>query len=425
MTVNQVLATAALRAGLEVEALDQTGLSQKAGPVVGHLRFASGSLEPANRLTPGSAGCVLGFDLLTLAEDRNLLYADQRMTTTIVSTSRTPTGSMVYDPSVEHPDEAELLARVDSASSNLFAFDALRASECLFGNTLAANFLVVGAAYQAGALRIPAESIREAIRINGTAVSANLDAFEWGRAAVATPEMFSAATDPQPQRTSAPRLQLPPAIWHSEGLQAVVARRAESLIDFQNRALAEDYLETVGVVAKAEARFTSSTTFTEAVARNLYKLTAYKDEYEVARLLTDRAFIDTMRETYPEGRLAYMLHPPALRALGLKKKIRMGPRAAVTLSLLARLKFLRGTPVDPFGRMQVRRIERVLRDHYRDLVLRLATDLGKENYEDFVHIASLPDMVRGYETVKMANVERYVAALKAAGVSPPSIDIGT
>jgi indolepyruvate ferredoxin oxidoreductase len=421
VTVNQVLATAALRAGYAVESLDQTGMSQKAGPVTGHLRFADGDIEPANRLTPGSADCFLGFDLLTLAEDRNLTYGNPGFTRTVLSTSRTPTGAMVEDPSVQHPDEAGLVARVRTASAELFDFDALEAADRIFGNTVAANFLLVGAAYQTGALRLPAAAIEEAIGINGTAVAANVAAFRWGRVAVADPAAFRAANE----RTVAPRERHVPASVAASGLQGEVLRlveqRAADLVDYQDERLADSYVELVARVAKAEQAVSTGTRLAEAVARNLFKLTAYKDEYEVARLLTDPAFLAETGEAYPDATVAFQLHPPALRAMGRKKKIAFGPRSHGSLRTLAKLKFLRGTAADPFGRAHLRKVERGLRDHYRALVADLARDLTAESLDRAVRIAELPDLVRGYEGVKLGNVERYVAALAELGVDAPAL----
>ncbi|WP_028656135.1 indolepyruvate ferredoxin oxidoreductase family protein [Nocardioides sp. J54] len=421
VTVNQVLATAALRAGYAVESLDQTGLSQKAGPVVGHLRFAADDLEPANRLTPGSADCFLGFDLLTLAEDRNLQFGSSAWTRTVVSTSRTPTGAMVEDPSVQHPDEAGLLERVRTVSAEMFDFDALEAAERIFGNTTAANFLLVGAAYQTGALRLPAAAIEEAIGINGTAVAANVAAFRWGRVAVTDPAAFRAAGS----RPAPVRERHVPASVAASGLEGEVRRlvelRAADLVDYQDEKLADSYVALVAEVARAEQAAGTGTRFTEAVARNLFKLTAYKDEYEVARLLTDPAFLAETGSAFPGGTIAFQLHPPALRAIGRTKKISFGPKSHGSLRALARMKRLRGTAADPFGRAHVRKVERELRDHYRATVTGLARELGAGDYERAVRIAELPDMVRGYEEVKLRNVEGYVAALVELGVTPPTV----
>ncbi len=420
VTVNQVLATAALRAGYAAESLDQTGLSQKAGPVTGHLRFADGDLEPANRLTPGSADCFLGFDLLTLAEDRNLAYGNVASTRTVVSTSRTATGAMVYDPAVQHPEEAGLLERVRTAGAELFDFDALEAADRIFGNTIAANFLLVGAAYQTGALRLPAAAIEEAIEINGTAVASNIAAFRWGRVAVTDPTAFAAA-GATPARQVVRDVPASVAVAGLQGeLHRLVAQRATDLVGYQNVKLANSYVALVAQVAAAEQAVTTQTRFSEAVARNLFKLMAYKDEYEVARLLTDPEFLDSTGEAFPGGVVSFKLHPPVLRAMGRTKKISFGPKSHGTLRALARLKSLRGTRADLFGYAHLRKVERSLRDHYRALVLDLAADLDQASYDRAVQLAELPDLVRGYESVKLRNVDRYTEALRQLGVEPPA-----
>ncbi|GAB3562500.1 indolepyruvate ferredoxin oxidoreductase family protein [Amycolatopsis endophytica] len=417
VTVNQVLATAAVLAGFDVETLDQTGLSQKAGPVTGHLRFSETDLAPSNRVSPGTADCLLAFDLLTAAEPRHLAYADPTTTIAIASTSETPTGDMVYDPAVGHPAADDLVARLSSVSAELHTFDALAAAQALFGSTAAANFLLVGAAYQSGALTIPADAIEEAIGVNGVAVSANVAAFRWGRAAVAAPDRFAAAIAP-PRRAKVPvRLEALAGSSLDGEVRRLVEHRAAELVEFQNARTAEDYIRFVERVRDAERAVTPETRFTEAVARYLHKLTAYKDEYEVARLLTAPGFAEAATAEVPgSGRVTFQLHPPILRALGRKKKVRFGPRSHRLLRLLAGFKGLRGTPFDLFGYARVRRLERALVAHYRQVVTGLAESLTPENYERAVRIATLPDLVRGYEGVKLANLAVYRERLAAEGI---------
>ncbi|WP_159929365.1 MULTISPECIES: indolepyruvate ferredoxin oxidoreductase family protein [Nocardia] len=422
VTVNQVLATAAMRAGYEVASLDQIGMSQKAGPVVSHLRFAVDALEPANRLAPASADCLVAFDLLTATDTKNLAYGSAATTVSVASTSRTPTGDMVYDKSVGHPDEAMLLERLAKVSRSVRSFDALAAAQVLFGNTAAANFLLVGAAYQSGGLRLPRTAIEEAIEINGVAVDTNLAAFRWGRVAIARPEEFAAATA---RRVAGPASPAAPADLF-DGLTAtgetrrLVALRATELIGFQSVAVARDYVRTMQRIWDAERRVTDSTAFSEQVARGLYKFTAYKDEYEVARRLTDPAFLAEVAAQVPDGaNLTYRLHPPILRAMGREKKIGMRPGSHFALRLLAKGKRLRGTKFDPFGYAHVRRVERELLAHYTAMVTDLADTLELAGYDRAVRAASLADVVRGYEDVKLANVAVYAERLRELGIEPP------
>ncbi|WP_433727344.1 indolepyruvate ferredoxin oxidoreductase family protein [Nocardia sp. CA-129566] len=422
VTVNQVLATAAMRAGYEVASLDQIGLSQKAGPVVSHLRFASGELEPANRLAPGSADCIVAFDLLAATDNKNLAYGSTQTTLSVASTSRTPTGEMVYDRTIAYPEERELLSRLEQVSHSVRSFDALAAAEVLFGNTAAANFLLVGAAYQIGGLRLPAWAIEEAIEINGVAVHANIAAFRWGRAAIARPAEFAAATGRKVRERA--EAAIPADLFDGVTAMGETRRllelRAAELIGFQGVRTARDYVRTVQRMWEAEQRVTDRTEFSEQVARGLYKFTAYKDEYEVARRLTDPIFLAEVAEQLPDGAdLTYRLHPPVLRAMGRKKKIGLGPRSHFALRVLAQGKRLRGTKFDPFGYAHVRRVERALLAHYTEMVTALAADLDRTSYDRAVRAAALPDVVRGYEDIKLANVERYRNSLQELDIEPP------
>ncbi|MHA6793688.1 indolepyruvate ferredoxin oxidoreductase family protein [Pseudonocardia bannensis] len=421
VTVNQVLGSAAVRDGLAVHGVDQTGLSQKAGPVVSHLRVAAdeATLGPANRVGTGQAGCYLAFDVLVGSDAKNLGYASPDHTVAVVSTSPIPTGAMVRDASVGGPDAGALVERIRGVSREVLEIDAQAAAQALFGDTMPANLLLVGAAYQAGALPLSADAIEWAIELNGVAVAANTAAFRWGRAAVADPEAFAAAT----QRRAAPAA-LAPALPAGVDLgelagetRRLVEIRAAQLVGFQNERTARAYVTDVLAVWRAERRVGDETAFSEAVARGLHKLTAYKDEYEVARLLTDPAFEAKLAVEVPGGvKMRYRLHPPVLRSMGRDKKIAFGPWMRPVLKTLARGKALRGTPLDPFGRTEVRRLERALRDEYRTMVVRLASGLTAGNYPTAVAAAEAADLIRGYEDVKLAGVARYRARLAELGI---------
>ena len=416
VTVNQVLGSAAVRDGFAVHGVDQTGLSQKAGPVTSHLRIAHDAAElgPANRV--GTAGCYLAFDVLVGADARYLGYASPETTTAVVSTSPVPTGSMVRDPGVAAPDVPALVERITGRSRAVVALDAQAAANALFGDAMPANLLLVGAAYQSGALPVSAEAIEWAIELNGVAVAANTAAFRWGRVAVADPDAFAAAT--------AGAAPIAPPTWTELGELAGETRRlagirAQLLADYQDSRTARRYVNDLLTVWRAERRLGEDTAFSEAVARGLHKLTAYKDEYEVARLLTDPAFEARLAAEVPGGTgLRYRLHPPTLKALGRQQKIAFGPWMRPVLQALARGKALRGTPLDPFGRAPIRQLERALRDEYRALVLRLAAELNADSYPTAVAAAEAADLVRGYEDVKLAGVRRYRARLESLGLSP-------
>lgn len=317
---------------------------------------------------------------------------------------------MVSNNAVEYPATSYLIDRLAGVSREVHSFDALQAADTLFGSTAPANFLLVGAAYQSGALMIPAQCIEEAIELNGVAVDANVAAFRWGRLAIADRARFNtnvAAKLRADQPRAVPASVLAKMTLDGE-VRAFVERRVADLIDYQSAKVADDYVAVVQTVWDAERFVSQQTHLTAAVAKGLFKLTAYKDEYEVARLLTDPKFTDHVAEQFPTGtNLTYKLHPPLLRAIGRKKKIALGPRSHIALRILAKGRWLRGTPLDLFGYTHMRRVERQLVNEYRAVVLGLVPSLTEANYDRAVAIACLPDMVRGYEHIKLANIGSY------------------
>ncbi|MGH3611082.1 MAG: DUF6537 domain-containing protein, partial [Pseudonocardia sp.] len=422
VTVNQVLGSAAVRDGLAVHGVDQTGLSQKAGPVTSHLRLAADAtaLGPANRVGAGTARCYLAFDALVGADPRFLSCASPELTVAVVSTSPVPTGAMVRDASITAPDVPGLVARIAGVSRDVVALDAQAAAQVLFGDAMPANLLLVGAAHQSGALPLSAAAIEWAIELNGVAVAANVAAFRWGRVAVADPAAFAAAAGQGDGVAVSPVLPVSIDLGELAGeTRRLVELRAAQLIDYQGEHTARAYVADVVAVWRAERAIGGETAFSEAAARGLHKLTAYKDEYEVARLLTDPVFEAKLAAEVPGGvKRRYRLHPPVLKALGRDKKIAFGPWVRPVLRALARARALRGTALDPFGRTEIRRLERSLRDDYRALVLRLASGLSAASYATAVAAAEAAELVRGYEDVKLANVERYRIRLAELGVGP-------
>ena len=425
VTVNQTLAMAALRSGLHVEGLDQTGLSQKAGPVTSHLRLSHQTIASSNRVGPQSADCLLAFDLLTAVDAKHLSCASSERTAAVASTSKTPTGDMVYDPSITYPDTADLLSRLDVCARSVVAFDTIEAAQHLFHDTAAANFLLVGAAYQSGALPISAAAIEEAIEINGVAVKSNVSAFRWGRVAVSDPAAFAAVTVKAPSTARhQPALagQLVSESSVTGDPAELLKRRCADLIAYQGPRSARRLVDLVERAWRAERAVTDRTELSEAVIAYFFKLLAYKDEYEVARQLTDPAFLDSLSEQVPGARnVTFKLHPPILKALGVQKKIGLGPRSHLAMRLLAKGRFLRGHVMDPFGHTAMRRMERRLIDHYESTITALTEWLTVDGYQTAVDAARAPDLVRGYEEVKLANVERYIDALTEIGVPAPDL----
>jgi indolepyruvate ferredoxin oxidoreductase len=422
VTLCQILTAAAMFAGRDVRSLDQTGLAQKGGAVVSDIKISAAPVEGSNKAATGECDLYLGCDLLVAADAKNLVVTDRRRTVAVVSTTKVPTGKMVVDPSVEFPDIAGTATRIQSETrkaGSVFV-DARRLSVTLLGTDQFANMFLTGAAFQAGALPLPAQAIEQAIELNGVQVENNLQAFRRGRQYVADPDAFAAAvaslTPDVPTRslTSAER-ELVDSVEAPRGstVEKLLESRIPDLVKYQNLAYARHYAEFVARVCKVERSRGGDTALTEAVARYLYKLMAYKDEYEVARLSLNAQTEAAVRAEFgPEAKVSYRLHPPILRALGMRRKLSLGAWFRYVFKILRALRVLRGTPLDPFGFTRIRRVERQLASEYELMVESLLATLDDETYSRYVELASLPDMVRGYEAIKLANIAAYRARTK-------------
>ncbi|MBI4241915.1 MAG: 2-oxoacid:acceptor oxidoreductase family protein [Candidatus Rokubacteria bacterium] len=425
VTVNQILGTAALLDGTHIRGLDQTGLSQKGGPVVSHLKISGGPWEVSSKVAAGEADCYLGFDILVATNQQNLDRARPDKTVAIVSTSQVPTGAMVASTEVEFPESSGLIDsinRVTRKDENVY-LDATGLAETLFGDHMAANLILLGAAYQAGAIPVSAAAIEHAIALNGVAVQMNVQAFRAGRLVVVDPHRATAfkkhragAVEVKPVLTAEARA-LVDSVGATGELRRLLEIRVLELIDYQDAAYARQYVESVKRVAAAEsAAVPGQTRLSEAVGRYLFKLMAYKDEYEVARLHLKHDVARALAEAFPDGvRVHYHLHPPILRALGWTQKIRLGKWFDLVFRLLVSLRRLRGTVLDPFGYASVRRVERGLVGEYRGLVERALAGLSPETYDRAARLANLPDLVRGYEQIKLESVQRFRDAARALG----------
>jgi indolepyruvate ferredoxin oxidoreductase len=417
VTIAQILGTAFAADGRQVRSLDQTGLAQKGGAVVSDLTVSTAPRDRSAKLGYGECDLYLGCDSLVATDGTQLRAASTDRTVAVVSTTEVPTGQMVTDVSQAFPAAGRVMAAVEAKVRSARFLDAAALATDQFGDEQYANMILVGAAYQAGALPVSAEAIEHAIRLNGVAVEANIRAFRTGRTVTAT----QASTASALPRTSIERDAIPA----ERSLAEVLALRIKELTAFQDQACAADYASFVERVRARESAVTDGETLACTVAENLYKLTAYKDEYEVARLSLDPALDEAVRAQFGDGaRYRYRLHPPVLRALGLKHKISLGPWFRPAFATLVAMRRLRGTPLDPFGHTEIRRTERALIPEYRQIVDTLLTGLTPANHDLAVQIAALPDMIRGYEHIKLATVRAYherLAELRAefaASTSP-------
>jgi indolepyruvate ferredoxin oxidoreductase len=402
VTVSQILGTAAMLAGQQVRGLDQTGLSQKAGPVVSDLRVTRTEAAASNHANLSGVDCLLAFDLLVGVSDSNLVGVRADRAVVVASTDAVPTGQMVTHPDIAPPGSAVLIERVNQisrADHNRF-LDAAGLAEGLLGSATAANVLLLGAAVQVGAVPVPVDAIEQAITLNGVAVETNLAAFRWGRA--------WAQDAASVERTAGLSRAVGP-----ESIDDLVDRLASDLVGYQSVEYAQRFRSIVDEARSAEESCgVASTRYSEAVARNLHKLMAYKDEYEVARLLLG----DAAREGYEavggsDTTVTYHLHPPMLRALGVDRKLKLQRTAVPALRALRASKRVRGTFADPFRWAEVRRVERAMIPEYVDAVAALNRRLDAATYDDSVEVASLPDQVRGYEDLKLRRASAYRAEL--------------
>ncbi|TCB95486.1 indolepyruvate ferredoxin oxidoreductase family protein [Micromonospora zingiberis] len=423
VTVSQVLATAAVLDGKLVRNLDLTGSSQKAGPVVSQLQvYSDPAVEPAAQIADGEADLMLAFDLLAAMNAKGLAKASPNRTVAVGSLSPTPTADMAVDPSIAYPSidaQTRQLGDVTRRDDNVFV-DPEAIADAVFGNHLMANTVLVGAAYQSGALPLSAASIEEAYRLNGTAVAANVQAFRWGRAAVAVPATVEALVAARRRRLAPPPLASVLAdrvasLAPDPALHDLLHTRAADLVEYQNAGYAGRYLDTVQRMAVAETAVSGAAgPLTRATATQMHRLMAYKDEYEVARLHLLDSTRDTVREQFgPGAKVSWHLHPPILRAMGMTSKIRLGPWFRPGFQALAVLKRVRHTPFDVFGYAHLRRVERDLVVHYTALAEAVAAGVNADNLDRCIRLLDQADTIRGYEHVKLRNIGRYLSMVEA------------
>jgi indolepyruvate ferredoxin oxidoreductase len=379
--------------------LDMTGLAQKGGAVLSHVRINDGS-EPVNgaRIGTAMADLALAADPLVAVTQLALRAGGADRTVTVLNGSVSPTAEFVHDrDTVYDMNDARRLLKY--AAREIVEFDAHAAATRLLGDAIYANMLLLGLAWQRGLVPVSAEAMLRAIELNGAAVDANKRAFAWGRLAAVDPGMVA-------DEAGLARKDKP-----AETLDQVIARRVEFLTAYQNRAYAERYAGLVERARAAEqARTPGFASLAGAVARNYFKLLASKDEYEVARLYTDGAFQRAVAEEF-EGdlKLEFHLAPPLFAkpdpVTGRPRKRRFGAWTMALFGVLARLKFLRGTAFDPFGHSEDRTLERRLIAEYEALIDAILDGLTPATHARAVALASLPDGIRGYGPVKRESVD--------------------
>ncbi|HEY7383612.1 MAG TPA: indolepyruvate ferredoxin oxidoreductase family protein [Beijerinckiaceae bacterium] len=406
VTIGAILGMAAHLEGKGCGMIDMAGLAQKGGAVYSHVRLANTPDDiHAIRVSAGAAHLILGCDLVVTGTKRVLASVKDGQTALVVNTAEILPGDFTRNADFSLPAERIKRAIVTAAGREHVAFvNATAIATALLGNAIAANMFMLGYACQKGYVPLSSASIEQAIVLNGEAVEMNRDAFAWGRRAALEPdrvaELMKQSAAPTPSR----RL--------SETLDEVIARRVAFLTDYQSRRYAARYRSAVERVRARETEaVANATALTEAVARNLFKLMAYKDEYEVARLYSNGHFAKQVEAAFEGQNLRYEFHlaPPLLarrdRATGVPRKMSFGPWMMNVFGLLAKFRRLRGTPLDVFGYTRERRTERRLIRDYEKLLAEIRDKLTPANHAVAVGLASIPDKIRGFGHIKTRHLE--------------------
>jgi indolepyruvate ferredoxin oxidoreductase len=406
VTVGAILGMAAHLEGKGCGMIDMAGLAQKGGAVYSHVRLAKTQADiHAIRVAAGDADLVLGCDLVVTGTKKVLAAVRSGATRLVVNTAELLPGDFTRNADYSLPSQRIKRAIQQAAGSDQVSFvDASAIATTLLGNSIAANMFMLGYAYQKGAVPLSAEALEHAIELNGEAVKMNVAAFRWGRLAAhdqpAVESIVAGASAPAADRKL------------SQTLDEMMLRRVDFLTDYQNAAYAQRYRSLVEEVRAAEAKaVANATALTEAVARYYFKLLAYKDEYEVARLYTSDSFRKQVDATFEGENLRYTFHlaPPILGRkdpnTGLPKKTSFGPWMMKAFGVLAKLKGLRGTAFDIFGYSTERKTERKLVADYEDLIAEILAKLSPRNHALAVALAAIPEKIRGYGHVKARHLE--------------------
>jgi len=406
ITVGATLGMAAHIEGKGCAVLDQTGLAQKNGAVMSHVSISN---DPdsvlGTRIGTGMSDLIIGFDMVVAAGKAAINTMSSTRTRAIVNDHLVPLAAFAERPDMplESGGYTNVIETVLGDGKTDF-FDATQLVAKLLGDHISTNVFLLGFAYQKGYLPLKDASIEEAIRLNNVAVEMNLRAFAWGRVAAVEPDRLSELVGLQ-------NINDAPAF----NLDQFIEARIQDLTDYQNAAYAGRYRKIIESVVTAENKVDPGRiNLTAAAARSLYKLMAYKDEYEVARLYTDGSYMEKLRAQFDgDYQLKFHFAPPLFaakdRVSGEPKKKEYGAIMWRALKFLAPLKVLRGTPLDPFGYLAERREERALIRDYEKVLDEIATGLAPDNYDIAVELVSVPLQIRGFGHVKSRAIEEAKA----------------
>jgi indolepyruvate ferredoxin oxidoreductase len=421
LTIGALLGMAAHIEGKASMILDMSGLAQKGGAVLSHVRLSEHTADvTCSRIVTGTADLVLAADEVVAAAKETISLCESGRTFGVINTHLIPIADFIMNRDFNFQSRKvnsvlETALRKDSSF-----FDFTKPAETLLGDSIATNMMMMGYAYQKGLLPLSAKAIEQAIEINGVAIKMNTQAFQLGRLAAADPARLADMMKGQ-DATIAPK------ILEAMSLDEIVAHRSALLTEYQNAALADRYRNAVTQVRNAAANGGFGDALPRAVAINYAKLLAYKDEYEVARLYTDGRFEKQIRDQFDgDFKISFNLAPPLLGggkdALGRPRKRAFGAWMLPLFRLLAKMRGLRGTAFDIFGYSDDRRLERDLIAGYEKDVATVLGLLSPVTLDTAIELLSLPDRIRGYGPVKEKAVQdakaRY-AQLAADLANPP------
>ncbi len=444
VTTSQILSTAVHLDGGFVSALDMTGLAQKGGAVLGHVRISpAGSGHPPTRIPAASVDILIGADAVTAASRDVLGLTSPHRTTVILNTHLAPTAAFVLRQG-QDDSFGKLHERLRQRSKRLASVDANATTKAMFGSTDYANIFLMGYAFQAAAIPVSLEALERAITLNGVAVANNLAAFHQGRRAAHDARLWS---DPDAEEVEHPSaaMVLPAEAMQprrSRSLDERIATRSAFLVSYQDQALARRYEELVSRIRAAEQRVEpDSVVLVEAVSESYFKLLAVKDEYEVARLFTERLagsggdFRAKLANQFEPGfKATYHFAPPLLAfagrdANGRPKKIAVGGWITPVLRLLSKMRRLRGSVLDPFRISAERRLERQLREQFEADIDHVVESLDDANFDTAVALVRLPAGIKGFGPVKEAAAriasDRRRTYLAELHTPPAPVRVGT
>jgi indolepyruvate ferredoxin oxidoreductase len=403
VTVGQLVTMAAHLEGKGASVLDFMGFAQKFGTVVSFLRVAN---QPQDlnqvRIEQASADALIGCDIVVSSSPRASSRFRRDHTRALLNVAEMPTADFV-----QHRDASlridERIAAIKNivGDDNVASINANTLAARLLGNTIYANVMMLGSAWQHGLVPVSLDALKRAIELNGVEIEKNKQAFDWGRVAAANPDVVEQYCGS--------------GLSREESLDNIIQRRADFLVDYQNRALAERYTSLVQRVRDADG---SSEELTEVVAKSYFKLLSYKDEYEVARLHTQTGFLESIRESYGDkAKVRFHMAPPLLSrkkdGRGRPRKMEFGAGTVPLLKLLAKMRGLRGTKLDVFGLSADRRTERALIREFEDRVDELLPTLSDSNANRILKVFASYMDIRGYGPVKDQAIEDVRSLLAA------------